>query len=138
MKSPLYVTFMFLLLSVTSFCQSSWSLESCINYALNHNIGLQQSHLNNEINRNNTIQSKAGVLPSLNAGATHVYNFGKTIDRFTNTFANTEVLSQNFYLSSSVVLWSGLSQYNNIKSNEYTYLSGVELLKQQQNDLSLS
>src|SRR5204863_8863332 len=97
-----------------------------------------QSHLNNEINRNNTVQSKAGVLPSLNAGATHVYNFGKTIDRFTNTFANTEVLSQNFYLSSSVVLWSGLSQYNNIKSNEYTYLSGVELLKQQQNDLSLS
>jgi len=35
-------------------------------------------------------------------------------------------------------LWSGLSQVNTIKANEYNYLSGVENLKQQQNDLSLS
>ncbi len=113
-------------------------LQACINYAINHNIGLRQSALTNEVNKNNTDQSMAGVLPSLNAGASHVYNFGKTIDRFTNTFANTQVLSQNFYLSSSVVLWGGLSQINTIKANEYTYLSGVELLKQQQNDLSLN
>jgi len=120
------------------FAQQGWSLQECINYALAHNIALKQTALGNEINKNNTDQSKAAVLPSLNAGAAHVYNFGKTIDRFTNTFANTQVLSQNFYLSSSVVLWSGLSQYNNIKANEYNYLSGVELLKQQQNDLSLT
>lgn len=118
--------------------QSGWDLQACIDYALKHNIGLTQNALNNEINKNNATQSKASVLPSINAGASHVYNFGQTIDRFTNTFANTQVLSQNFYLTGSVVLWSGLSQYNNIKANEYTYLSGVERLKQQQNDLSLN
>lgn len=118
--------------------QSAWDLQTCITYALNHNIGLRQTAINNEINKNNTDQSKGAILPSLNAGATHNYNFGKTIDRFTNTFANTQVLSQNFYLSTSVVLWSGLSQINNVKSNEYNYLSGVERLKQQQNDLSLN
>jgi outer membrane protein len=127
-----------LVLSITGTAQSAWSLQECINYALNHNISLKQSALNNEINRNNADQTKAAVLPSLNAGVSHVYNFGQTIDRFTNTFANTEVLSQNFYLASSVVLWSGLSQYNNIKASEYTYLSGVERLKQQRNDISLS
>ncbi len=124
--------------SLTGISQSRWDLQQCITYAINHNITLKQSALNNEINKNNTDQSKAAVLPSLNAGASHVYNFGQTIDRFTNTFASTQVLSQNFYLSSSVVLWSGLSQYNNIKANEYNYLSGVERLKQQQNDLSLN
>lgn len=124
--------------SLTGISQSRWDLQQCITYAINHNITLKQSALNNEINKNNTDQSKASVLPSLNAGASHVYNFGQTIDRFTNTFASTQVLSQNFYLSSSVVLWSGLSQYNNIKANEYNYLSGVERLKQQQNDLSLN
>lgn len=124
--------------SLTGISQSRWDLQQCITYAINHNITLKQSALNNEINKNNTDQSKAAVLPSLNAGVSHVYNFGQTIDRFTNTFASTQVLSQNFYLSSSVVLWSGLSQYNNIKANEYNYLSGVERLKQQQNDLSLN
>jgi outer membrane protein len=118
--------------------QSAWDLEQCIVYAKNHNISLKQTNLNNEINLNNTNQTKASVLPTLNAAATHQYNFGQTIDRFTNTFANTQVLSQNFFLSSNVTLWSGMSQYNNVKANEYNYLSGVEQLKQQQNDLALS
>lgn len=132
------ILFLLLSCSLIGISQSSWDLQQCITYALNHNISLKQSALNNEVNKNNTNQSKAAVLPNLNAGASHVYNFGQTIDRFTNTFASTQVLSQNFYISSNVVLWSGLSQYNTIKANEYNYLSGVELLKQQQNDLSLN
>jgi outer membrane protein len=118
--------------------QNNWDLEQCINYAITHNITLKQSALNNEINKNNFTQSKAAALPDLNFGASHTYNWGKTIDRFTNTFANTQVLSQNFFAQSNVTLWSGLSTYNNIQSNKYNYLSGVENLKQLQNDLSLN
>ena len=118
--------------------QSGWDLQLCISYAANHNIGLKQSALNSQISKNNSNQSKAGILPSINLGAQHTYNFGQTIDRFTNTFATSQVLSQNFYIATNFVLWSGLAQYNNIKANEYNYLSTVENLKQQQNDLSLS
>jgi outer membrane protein len=133
------LVFLFLItLPLMAKTQNSWDLEQCIRYALAHNISLKQSAINNQINKNNTLQSQAQVLPTLNMGANNTYNFGKTIDRFTNTFANQQVLSQNFFLSSGVVLWSGLSQYNNIKANEYNYLSGVENLKQLQNDLSLS
>lgn len=126
------------LISSLAIAQTGWDLQQCINYALTHNLTLRQQGVSNEINRNNTTQSKAQLLPSLNAGVIHNYNFGQTIDRFTNTFANTQVLSQNFYLSSSVVLWSGLSQINTIRANEYSYLSGVENLKQMQNDLALN
>ncbi len=118
--------------------QQGWDLQACIDYALKHNIGLRQSALNNEIAKNNSDQTKATALPNINAGASHVYNFGQTIDRFTNSFANTRVLSQQFYLAGNVVLWSGLSQYNNIKAAEYNYLSGLESVKQKENDLSLS
>lgn len=128
----------FLWTSLAGICQPAWDLQECINYAINHNISLRQSNLNNEVAKNNAQQSKANMLPSLNAGAMHIYNFGQTIDRFTNTFANTRVLSQNFYLSSNVLIWGGLSQYNDVKANEYTYLSGVENLKQQEYDLALS
>lgn len=127
-----------LLITLAFRSQTGWDLQQCIAYAEKHNITLKQAALSSEINKNNTTQSKASVLPSLNAGAQHNYNFGQTIDRFTNTFANTQVLSQNFYIASSVVLWSGLSQYNNIKANEYNYLSSVENYKQLQNDLSLN
>jgi outer membrane protein len=126
------------LTSFTLSSQTGWDLQQCISYALKHNISLKQASLNSEIISNNTTQSKAAILPSLNMGAQHNYNFGQTIDRFTNTFANTQVLSQNFYVSSNLVLWSGLSQYNTIKANEYNYLSSVENVKQMQNDLSLN
>jgi len=127
-----------LFVSVHLHCQSGWDLQQCINYAITHNISLKQAALTNETNLNNSSQSKANILPTLNLGAQHTYNFGKTIDRFTNTFATQQVLSQNLFMSSNLVLWSGLAQYNNIKANEFNYLSGVENVKQQQNNLSLN
>jgi len=131
--------FIFLGLSHMLSSQSrAWDLQHCIDYAQKNNISLKQSELNTFINKNNANQSKATILPTLNAGAQHTYNFGRTIDRYTNTFANTQVLSQNFFISSNVVLWSGLAQYNNIKANEYNYLSSSENYLQQKNDLSLN
>ncbi|MCW3076647.1 MAG: hypothetical protein JWO32_1256 [Bacteroidetes bacterium] len=137
LKFLCYSVFFFLCAAVSK-AQSGWDLQQCINYAISHNISLKQTALNNEISKINTDQSIATALPSINLGASHTYNFGKTIDRYTNTFANTQVLQQNFYISSNLVLWSGLSQYNTIKSNQYKYLSGVETLKQRQYDLSLN
>lgn len=118
--------------------QNGWDLQQCVKYALKNNISLKQQQLNTELNKNNTLQSKANVLPSINLGAAHTYNFGQTIDRFTNTFANTMVLSQNFYGSTNFLLWNGLSQYNNIKANQFNYLGSVESLKQSQNDIALA
>lgn len=132
------LAFIFVLTSLVNNSQTGWDLQQCIDYALKHNIGLKQATITSDINKNNSNQSKAAVLPSLNMGAQHNYNFGQTIDRFTNTFANTQVLSQNFFVSSSLVLWNGFSQYNNIKATEYNYLSSLENVKQMQNDLSLN
>lgn len=132
-------TLVFLGLTQLSFSQSNiWDLQQCIDYAQKNNISLKQSELTTQINKNNATQSKAAILPTVNAGAQHTYNFGRTIDRYTNTFANTQVLSQNFYISSNVVLWSGLAQYNTIKANQYQYLSSNENYLQQKNDLSLN
>lgn len=137
MKKFILSSFLFFVVYANS--QNAWTLQQCIKYALEHNIGLKQSALNNEVTHNNATQSKANMLPSINGGATHVYNIGKTIDRYTNTFAiNQTVLSQNFYVGGNLTLWSGLSQYNNMRANEYSYKSGVENLRQQEYDLSLS
>lgn len=126
-------------LAKVEFAQSSsWDLQQCIDYAQKNNISIKQAELTTLINKNNAAQSKAAVLPTLNAGAQHTYNFGRTIDRYTNTFANTQVLSQNFYISSNVILWSGLAQYNNIKANQFQYLSSTENYLQQKNDLGLN
>jgi outer membrane protein len=138
MKTILY-SFLFLGIVQFSIAQSSvWDLQQCVDYAQKNNISLKQSEISARINKNNATQSKAAILPTVNAGAQHTYNFGRTIDRYTNTFANAQVLSQNFYVSSNVVLWSGLAQYNTIKANQYNYLSSAENYLQQKNDLALN
>lgn len=115
-----------------------YSLQQCIDIAWKNNLVLKQSEISAEISKSNVTRSKAGLLPSLNGGATHTYNIGRTIDRYTNTFANSTVLSQNFFLSSQVTLWSGMAQYNTIRSNEYAYLSSRETYEQQKNDIALN
>lgn len=132
-------TLLFLGISQFAIAQSSvWDLQQCVDYAQKNNINLKQSEISTRISKNNANQSKAAILPTINAGAQHTYNFGRTIDRYTNTFANTQVLSQNFYVSSNVVIWSGLAQYNNIKANQYQYLSNTESYLQLRNDLALN
>ena len=139
MKSIIYSIFLIGIIP-TYFAQNSngWDLQKCVDYAQKHNISLKQAEISTQINKNNTLQSEAAILPSINLGGQHTYNFGRTIDRYTNTFANSRVLSQNFYASSNVVLWSGLAQYNNIKANQFQYLASTETYLQQRNDLALN
>lgn len=132
-----HLSLLLLLVPAVCFSQHRWTLQECIEYAIKHNISLKQSQINNETALNNARMTYAGSLPTINAGATHMYNVGKTIDRFTNTFANSQVLSQNFYITSGITLWQGFSQYNSIKASHYNYLSAVEQTKQQEYDLSL-
>lgn len=138
MKTILTIFLFIASLTIATAQSSTWDLQQCVDYAQKNNISLKQAEISAKINHNNATQSKAAILPTVNAGAQHTYNFGRTIDRYTNTFANSQVLSQNFYVSSNVILWSGMAQYNNIKANQYQYLSSAETYLQQRNDLALN
>jgi len=131
------ITFILSFISLGVFSQS-WNLQQCIDYALKNNPTLKQNALNTDINKVNYDQSKATILPSLNAGANHTYNNGQKIDPYTNKFASNTILSENFYAQAQVTLWSGLQQYNNVKKNQYAYLSSRENYEQQKNDLALN
>ncbi|MGQ0827401.1 MAG: TolC family protein [Bacteroidota bacterium] len=116
----------------------AWTLEQCIDYALKNNIQIKQSELNTELADVDLIQSKANLLPSLNANAAHSYNFGRTIDRFTNQFATKQVLSQNLSLSSDITVFSGFQNINTIKANKYSYLASKYDVDKVKNDMSLN
>lgn len=95
-----------------------FSLEDCINYAIDHNIDIKKQMLGVDSREADLTQSKLIMLPDLNAGGNHIYNWGQTIDRYTNEFATNRVQSNNFYLSSSVTLFNGLRQVNTMKQSE--------------------
>ena len=127
-----------LVFSGSALFSQSWNLQQCIDYALKFNPTLKQNEITTKINEVNYTQSKATILPSVNAGANHTYNMGQKIDPYTNIFANSTVLSENFYAQASVTLWSGLQQYNNVKKSQYTLMASQENFEQQKNDMALN
>jgi len=98
--------------------QEVWTLEKCVEYALSNNIQVKQQLLQVKNQQALLMQNKLNLLPSLNAGASHGYNFGKTIDRYTNQFATSRVQSDNFYLGSTVTLFEGFQKINQIKQGK--------------------
>lgn len=98
--------------------QKKWTLEECINYALQHNIDLKQNKLQLDIQESNLLRSKAAMLPTLNANANDIVNWGKTVDRYTNQFADARTTSINLYLQSSVTVFNGFKLLNSVKKNK--------------------
>ncbi|MCC6691131.1 MAG: TolC family protein, partial [Bacteroidia bacterium] len=115
-----------------------WDLQQCIDYALKTNLQLKQTQLNADLGKVNLTQSEAAVLPAVNSFVSHTYNYGRTIDQYTNTFANSTVLSQNMYISGSLSLFSGLQKYNTIKQNQYTYIANKFDVDKSRNDIALN
>jgi len=100
-----------------------WSLEDCVNYALTNNVDIKQQMLGIEMVEADLLQSKLDVLPDFNGYVSHGYNWGRTIDRFSNEFATSRVRSNNLYLSSSVILFNGLQKFNYIKKTQLDVLA---------------
>ncbi len=129
------ISFLIIFLQLNfSFAQQQWTLQQCIEHAMKNNLQIRIAVLNNELNEANLKQSKANVLPNLNFGANNTYNFGKTIDRFTNQFANTRVQSINLGLQSQWNLFNGLQNYHTIKQNEINIMTGKYDIDRTKND----
>jgi len=116
----------------------AWTLEACVNYARSRNISVKKQLLNVQMQKDQLMQSKLATLPTLNGNASHVYNWGQTIDPFTNQFATERVRSNNFYISTQFTLFNGFQKLNTIRRNQLALqISEVEV-ERMMNDISLN
>lgn len=124
--------------NVDVYGQKTWTLRECIDYALENNITVKQNEINSELNEIITLQNKMSLLPNLNASVGRNYNFGRTIDPFTNQFTTQQVESDNWSLSSNMTLFNGFSLQNTLKQSQLNYLAGKSDLQKVKNDISLN
>src|SRR5690606_4491549 len=84
------------------------------------------------------LQSKLDLLPGITGNASHAYNYGQTIDRYTNQFATSRVQSNNFYLQSGVTLFNGFQKMNLIRQNQLNLLASEKDAEKFMNDISIN
>ena len=118
--------------------QQTWSLKDCLKHAVEHNLTIKQAALNTNLSKNAFTQSKLAVLPSLNSNASHSFNFGRSVDPYTNAFTLDRVRNNNIGASASVTLFAGFQNVNNIRMSNYDYLASKYDAEKIANDISIN
>ncbi|MDR3218440.1 MAG: TolC family protein [Dysgonamonadaceae bacterium] len=116
-----------------------WTLENCIQYAIDHNINVKQLELQKEDAEilNNT--AKNSRLPNLNATTSQEWDFYRTNYSGYDTVYNSKSRSvSNFGLSSSIPLFTGFRIPNEIAKTKLEIQAATENLAKAKEDLSLN
>lgn len=122
-----YSLFLVALLSALGVAaQKQWTLQECVDYAMEHNITLQKSRLQLQTAAEEVKGSRAALLPSLSASTNHSVGYTPWQDSGTTTVTNGTVntkVDKGYYngsygLNASWTVWNGNRNRNNIKISE--------------------
>lgn len=113
-------------MAIGTSAQKTWTLEDCINYAMQNNITLKKSKLQRQSAAEDVKQSKAALLPSLNASTNQSLGYRPWQDSGTTTVTNGTVntkVNKSYYngsygLNASWTVWNGGRNTNQVKLNE--------------------
>lgn len=128
----------FILISANTFAQNIWTLDRCVNHALENNLQIKQQQLMVKSSKINVTQSRLSILPTANATASHNYSFGRAVDPYTNEFTSTNARSNRFSLGGSMTLFNGLQQYHQIAKSNLDLMASIKNLETLKNNISLS
>ncbi len=99
--------------------QETWNLNECIDYALQNNLDQYDLKLGEEAAKIDQVQSKLNLLPSVSASSSAGLNFGRSVDPSTNDIVNTELFNNSNSLNSSLTLFRGFIQQNQIAYSRF-------------------
>jgi outer membrane protein len=126
-------------MSTGAFAQDkNWSLEDCIQYALEHNLSVKQSQNNTAISAENLKEANMASLPNANASINQSHNSGFSIDPFTNSRKEQTVRSNNFSFSSGVTLFNGFRIKNAKKESIANFEASKLDLEKMKNDIAMN
>lgn len=121
-----------------SFAQKTWSLQDCVNFALENNINVRQSDIQAKIAGINYQQSRLSKIPTANFSNNDGYRFGKSQNPSTGILENQNYFSVGLSFSTSVQIFNWFSQKNTVLADEWSMLAAEASVDKLKNDLALS
>lgn len=117
--------------------KKAWTLEECIEYAMENNIGVKRYELAKE-NQEITVETtRFSRLPDLSANVGQTFYFGRTPDR-DGVYQDQTGSNSSLGINTSVNLFSGFQVTNQIKADKLELQAAVEDLNRAREDLSLA
>ncbi len=138
MKS-VQIVFILFFASLTTFAQGKkWTLKECINHAIQNNISIKQSELDNQ---NASITKKDAIgnfLPNINASGSHSWNIGLNQNITTGLLENQTTQFTSANLNANVDIFKGLQNQNQLRKANLTLIASQYQLTKMQEDVALN
>ena len=108
----------------------AWSLDSCINYALIHNLTVKERELSKTSGELDITEAKNAFLPSVSGSASESVNFGRGLTA-ENTYANRNTTNFSLGLNAQMPVFQmrSIKQLKYARTNLTTLLYQVEAAK---------
>lgn len=118
--------------------QDNWSYQRCLEYALAHNLTLQQSVLQKRLAELTLKQNRLSQLPAINAGMSGGYRFGRSIDPTQNTFVTQSLFNSGFNIDMSADIFGWFTKQNAIAASKYQLYAQNYQLEKARNDMGVN
>ncbi len=117
--------------------QQNWTLRQCLDYASANHPLIKQSAVNVQKNERQISAAKGMLLPSVEAGINHNYNFGNGINPQNNQREAINTQSDNLYAQAGWELMNWRN-YLNISLSKINKETSTYRMKQAQNEVRLN
>ena len=125
-------------LCVTSQAQEGWTLRQCIDYAIEHNIEIQQTANEAEQNAIEVNTAKWARLPNLSGSAGQNWSWGRSQSPKDNTYSDVNSGSTQFGLNTNVPLFTGLQLPNQYALSKLNLKAAIEDLNKAKEDIAIN
>lgn len=115
-----------------------WTLQHSVQYAIEHNISIQQNVLNERLAKLTLKQSQLSQIPNANVSTAVGRSYGRSIDPTTNQFVSGSYDFTSLSGSVDVLLFGWFQRRNTIAKNRYSWQAASADLDQLKDDVSLN
>ena len=123
-------------LSVSGRAQKVWTLDECVDYAMEHNVTILQSILNQNNAEYQYKMAKNAWLPTVSADASQSFGFGQSPSA-NGVYVSDNSASTSFGISAGMPLFNGLNLYHQTKASSLELSAAQKDLEAAKYDLKL-
>lgn len=95
--------------------RQTWNIDSCINYAVKHGSDVRTQRLKVRQAKTDYKAAVASFFPTLTAGVSGQYSWGRNIDPETNTYNDVTTFNNYYDLYASLSVFDGMQTINSFK-----------------------
>ncbi len=131
-------TFILTLACAAATAQTSWSLDSCISYAVSHANTVRRNRIDLEQRRYDARTAALDFLPTVSGQVSGQYSWGRNVDPETNTYKTITTFNNYYSLGASVSLFDGGQTINAFRRAKNMRAYAATALQKAADDKALS